>query len=159
MKREFLQKFQVGGVNLPKDVIDAILDVHAQEVSAVKERLSAAQDALKAFEGVDVAALQQEVEGLRQRLADASFQSLLDGAITAAKGRNAKAITALLDLDALRDGGDIAAALETLKGECGYLFDDAPVPPPYSAVTGTQTGAADTPRSLAAALRERYGAS
>ena len=59
---------------------------------------------------------------------DREFKQILETAITEAKGKNTKAITALLDIDKLRNSRnqekDIKSALETLRTESGYLFDD-----------------------------------
>lgn len=67
--------------------------------------------------------------------------SLLKDAITAARGRNEKAIRALLNVDALKASkdqtADIRAALEALKKDSGYLFETDETPPPYAAGTGT----------------------
>ena len=181
MKREFLQNFSVNGQPLPKEVIDAILNEHSRDIGTVKAdleaargQLQAAKDGLKAFEGVDVSQLQGQIAQLQQDLqakdaahqkemADIAFNHTLEAAITGAKGRNAKAIMALLDLDALRGSKnqdeDIKAALEGLKKDSGYLFDTEGTPPPYSA--GAGTGAGGTPPvatpTLASALRERFG--
>lgn len=162
MKREFLKNFKVGEQELPKEVIDAILDENSRDIDAakkpfadyesIKEQLQTAKDGLKAFEGVDVSALQGEVAALQGKLAgkDSEWQEKLDAiafegrvkeAITGAKGRNAKAVMALLDLDALKGSknqeADIKSALEGLKKDNGYLFEDAQTPPPYAAGTGT----------------------
>ena len=53
--------------------------------------------------------------------------------------------------------GDIKAALEALKKENGYLFEDDP-PARYASGTGTQqmTGQNDAPTSLAGALHAKY---
>lgn len=63
-----------------------------------------------------------------------AFDGRIRDAITAAKGRNAKAIAALLDVDALRASKnqetDIRAALEALKKDNGYLFESETPPPP-----------------------------
>lgn len=162
MKTEFLQNFKVGDQALPKEIIDAILAENGRDIEAakkpfadyesVKEQLKTAKEGLKAFEGVSVEDLQGKITALTGQLADKDkqWQAKLDGmafdgrikdAITAAKGRNAKAIAALLDVDALRasknQDGDIKAALENLKKENGYLFDDDP-PARYAAGTGSQ---------------------
>lgn len=162
MKREFLKNFKVGEQELPKEVIDAILDENSRDIDAakkpfadyesIKEQLQTAKDGLKAFEGVDVSTLQGEVAALQGKLAgkDSEWQEKLDAiafegrikeAITGAKGRNAKAVMALLDLDALKGSknqeADIKSALEGLKKDNGYLFEDAQTPPPYAAGTGT----------------------
>lgn len=62
------------------------------------------------------------------------FSHALDAAITGAKGKSTKAIRALLDIDTLRSSKnqetDIKAALEALRKDSGYLFDDGKTPPP-----------------------------
>ena len=54
---------------------------------------------------------------------------------------DAKAISAMLDLDTLKASknqeADVKTALEQLKTEHGYLFEDSQTPPPYAAGTGT----------------------
>ena len=161
MEAEFLQNFKVGDTPLPKEVIDAILAENTRDVEAaekpfadyegVKEQLRIATEGLKAFEGVDVKDLQGQVAKLTQdladkdaqhkaQLADLAFDGTLKEAITAARGRNDKAIRALLDVDALKasknQAADIKTALEGLKKESGYLFESEETPPPYAAGTG-----------------------
>lgn len=177
MKREFLQSFKVGDQPLPKEVIDAILDEHSRSIGAIKAeneglrtQLQTAKDGLKAFEGVDVKDLQGQIANLRQELADKdaahqtelanmAFDRALEGAITAAKGKNAKAIKALLDVDTLKASknqeADIKTALEGLKKDSGYLFDDGQTPPPYT--SGTGTGAYQAPAGSDATLRAAMG--
>lgn len=162
MKREFLENFKVGDQPLTKEAVDAILVENARDVEAakkpfadyesIKEQLQTAKDGLKAFEGVDVAQLQGKVAELQGQLTtkDQEWQGKLDAmafdgkikdAITAAGGKSAKAIAALLDLDTLRasknQDADIKTALEGLKKDSGYLFDDGQIPPPYATGTGT----------------------
>ena len=88
-----------------------------------------------------------------------AFDRALDGAITNAKGRNAKAIKALLDVDTLKASknqeADIKTALEGLQKESGYLFDDGQTPPRYAA--GTGTGAYQAPGGSDATLRAAMG--
>lgn len=180
MKREFLQNFKIGDQPLTKEIIDAIMDENGRDIEAakkpfadydhIKEQLKTAQDGLKAFEGVDVAELQGEIATLQGKLdgKDKEWQGKLDGmafdgkvkdAITAAKGRSAKAIAALLDLDKLRESKDqetdIKAAVEALKKDSAYLFETEPVPPPYAGGTGKDpvTGKydADTAKIMRAA--------
>ena len=107
----------------------------------------------RAFKGVDVKDLQGQVakltkdlsdqaEAHKKQLADLAFDGVLKEAITAARGRNTKAIAALLDVDALKASkdqtADIKSALEALKKDSGYLFDSEETPPPYSPLAGTQ---------------------
>lgn len=180
MKTEFLQNFKVGDQALPKEIIDAILAENGRDIEAakkpfadydhLKEQLKIAHDGLKAFEGVDVAKLQGEITTLQGKLTDKDkeWQEKLDGmtfdgkvkdAITAAKGKNAKAIAALLEMDTLRQSKDqdtdIKAAVEALKKDNAYLFETEQVPPPYAGGTGKDpvTGKydADTAKIMRAA--------
>lgn len=180
MKREFLQNFKIGDQPLTKEIIDAIMEENGRDIEAakkpfadyehIKEQLKTAQDGLKAFDGVDVAKLQGEITTLQGKLTDKDkeWQDKIDGmtfdgkvkdAITAAKGRSAKAIAALLDLDKLRESKDqetdIKAAVEALKKDSAYLFETEPVPPPYAGGTGKDpvTGKydADTAKIMRAA--------
>lgn len=163
MKTEFLQNFKVGDQPLTKEIIDAILAENGRDVEAakkpfadydhIKDQLKTAQDALKTFEGVDVAQLQGEITKLNGQLTDKEnewkkkqatweFDGKVKDAITAAKGRNAKAIAALLDMDTLRasknQDADLKDAVEALKKENGYLFESG-TPAPYAAGTGSQS--------------------
>lgn len=185
MKTEFLQNFKVGDQALPKEIIDAILAENGRDIEAakkpfadyesVKEQLKTAKEGLKAFEGVSVEDLQGKITALTGQLADKdrAWQAKLDGmafdgrikdAITAAKGRSSKAIIGELGADKLNElrnsknqEADIKTALETLKKENGYLFEDDP-PARYAPGTGTQqmTGQNDAPTSLAGALHAKY---
>ena len=163
MKAEFLQNFKVGDAPLPKEVIEAILAENGRDVEeavkpfadydSIKEQLRTATEGLEAFKGVDVKDLQGQVakltkdlsdqaEAHKKQLADLAFDGVLKEAITAARGRNTKAIAALLDVDALKASkdqtADIKSALEALKKDSGYLFDSEEAPPPYSPLAGTQ---------------------
>ena len=151
--REFLK-----GLDLDKETIDTIMAEHGKLMTSTKEALAAAndkvkttEDALKRFEGVDVDKLTGEIETLRNdlatkdtehqaKIADMTFTGGLTSAISALKGKNAKAITAMLDLDTLKGSknqeADIKAALDALKESDGYLFDTDAPPPPYASDTG-----------------------
>lgn len=181
MKREFLQNLKVGEEALPKEVIDAIMEENGRDITKAKadavkpysdyEDIKKERDTLKAQQAdgtVDgkTAAQWKEthdtaVANHKKELDNIKFQGVLDSAIAAAKGKNAKAITALLDVEALRGSEDqqkaINAALEDLKKESGYLFDGEGTPPPYSRGAGTQVNSpAGATSSLADALREKY---
>ena len=88
--------------------------------------------------------LSDQAEEHKKQLADLAFDGTLKDAITAAKGRNDKAIRALLDVEALKASkdqtADIKKALEKLKEDSGYLFESEETPPPYAAGTGTGGG-------------------
>ena len=94
---------------------------------------------------------QAKVEAIR-------FDATLDAAITKAGGRNAKAVRAVLDMDALRQSKDaerdIASALDACAKEHEYLFRVNP--PLYAAGTGSTPPARDDGNM---ALRAAFGLS
>lgn len=164
MKREFLQNFKVSEQPLPKEVIDAIMAENGRDIEAakkpyldydtIKQQLKDAQTTLQGIQdqGTDLETARKNahdwekkyndaVTAHQQELADRDFRQLLETAITGSKGKNVKAITALLDVDTLKASknqeADIKAALEGLKKDSGYLFDGEGTPPPYSAGAGT----------------------
>ena len=116
------------------------------KVQTLETTLKDTQEKLKAFDGVDAAALNQEIANLKSdlekkdadyqaQIADRDFQDMLKEAIASANGRNAKAITALLDVDALKASKnqkeDIAAALKELaEAEDSKMLFGEPEPTP-----------------------------
>lgn len=101
-----------------------------EKVTSLTDQLNTAKEEIKKFDGVDPEALKTQISDLNQKLADKDteyqgkiadrdFQDMLKNAIAEAKGKNAKAITALLDVDALKasknQASDVAAALKTLS--------------------------------------------
>ena len=99
------------------------------KVQNLTEQLDTAKESLKAFEGVDAAALNQKIKDLetdlankdadyQKQIADRDFSDLLKESIASAKGKNAKAIMALLDVDTLKASKnqkeDITSALKAL---------------------------------------------
>lgn len=176
MKREFLLGFRVGEQSLPKEVIDAIMAENGRDIQKVKSNfadyeevkaeLSLLQQAAEENSGhAEAAAAWEEkynraVEDHKQQLAQMAFEKALGEGIAKARGRNARAITALLDVDALKASENqaqaIEAALEDLKKNSRYLFDGE-VPPPYARGTGAFGGQQEThPTTLAGALRVKF---
>ena len=150
MKREFLEGLRVGEQGLPREVVEAILAENGRELQAAE--LAAGQWQSK---------YTQAVAAHEKQLADMAFTGLLQEAIAAARGRSVKAITALLDVEALKGSEDrrgaVEAALQKLKKDSGYLFEPQQTPPPYARGTGAGTGAEyERPATLAGALRERF---
>ena len=163
MKREFLQNFKVGDQPLPKEVIDEIMRENRADIEAVKEKFSD-YDAVKQqleeanrtigeFREMDIDGVRRAAEEWKQKaeearrdaeekIAQMQFSAALEQAIRDAKGKNVKAISALLDTETLKASknqqADIKNALEALKKEDGYLFE-AETPPPYAVGTGTQS--------------------
>lgn len=149
MKREFLQSLKVGEEALPKEIIDAIMAENGKDIQAAKQ----------AGEGWEEKYNQAVSEHARE-LNDLRFDTLLREAVNATGGRNLKAITALLDVEALKSSEDpqkaVSDAVDALKQENGYLFQTQ-TPPPYARGTGSRQGAAsEQPATLAGALREKF---
>lgn len=162
MERKFLE-----GLGIDKETVEKVMaeygkdfEKHKQQLTdltgerdGVKSQLAGVAAKLKAFEGVDLDALKKEIETLKgditakeaeftAQIADRDFQAALSSEITAAKGKNTKAVMALLNLDTLKASKnqkeDIAAALKALQTSDAYLFDDgksAASPPTPSRVS------------------------
>ena len=130
-----------------------------------KDKLSAAEDKVKTltesldkFKDVDADKLNSEIAELKKQLdekdksyasqlADRDFDDLVKDAITEAKGRNPKAIKALLDVEALKASKnqkeDVAAALKKLAEaeDSKMLFgEDQPAPVGKVGAIGKVTG-------------------
>lgn len=105
-------------------------DSKVRELDTANQSVSELTGKLKAFDGVDIAALKADVKNWETKykndLAAVKKDAAVDAAIMQAKGKNAKAIRALLDLDkvTLREDGTLEGLdLEALKKSDGYLFD------------------------------------
>lgn len=174
-----LTKEQIDGVCSLNDAdlqpIKADLQKAKDDLKVAQDKVTTTEESLKKFEGVDAAALNNQIEelsnALKQKdtdhakeLADRDFNDLLKECISASNGINAKAIVALLDTDKLRASKnqkeDIAAALKELaqKEDSKMLFG-APDPKPVGTggvigrVGGTGTTHAET---LKGAIAEHY---
>lgn len=121
------------------------------DLAAEKKRADEAVETLKGFEGKDFDAITRErdewktkhdnaVAAHQKEQEEREFNAVLETAITDAKGKNAKAIMALLDLDKLRGSKnqekDIKAALDAMRTESGYLFDDNGGNPKFTGPNG-----------------------
>lgn len=117
------------------------------KVNNLTDQLNETKTALSKFDGVDPEALKNDIAALNQKLADKDaeyhnqiadrdFQDMLKTKITAAKGKNVKAITALLDIEALKkstnQNADVDAALNALAEaeDSKMLFGDVKVEQP-----------------------------
>lgn len=95
-----------------------------------EKTISERDEALKQFEGVDVAALNNKVTELENKLttqtAEYQFDTALNGAIRDRNGRSVTAIRSLIDVPALKESkdltADIAKALDACKAENPWAF-------------------------------------
>jgi hypothetical protein len=161
MKTEFLQNIKIGEQALTKEIIDAIMAENGKDIEAAKKpfadyedikgQLTEANKTIEGFKAMDIDGIKKAADEWKAKaekaeqdaaakIADMEFNSLLDTSITTAKGRNAKALRGLLDVDTLKASKnqteDIKAALDKLKESDGYLFEDTETPPPYAGGTG-----------------------
>lgn len=130
------------------------LDAANEKIKANDTAMKDLQTELDGFKGVDVSGLNQRIKDLETekeniqkdydaKIADRDFDDLVKESIVAVNGRNARAITALLDVPALKASKnqkeDIAAALKVLteKEDSKMLFGE---PEPKPAGTGNLIG-------------------
>ncbi len=143
MKREDVKK-QIPGIT--EEQLNWIMQENGADINREKSaatalqtqldnanaQLKTAQDGLKAFDGVDVAGLQEQVTKLKADMkAQAegfAFDNALNTAIMGKKGRSVKAVRALLDVDALKGSTDrstdIAQALDEAAKANPWAFGD-----------------------------------
>lgn len=156
---------QVESLNKANDTIES-------NDTAMKEL----QDKLDAFKDVDVTELKNTIADLekdktriedeyKDKMAKRDFDDLIKDAITSAHGKNAKAITALLDVDTLMQSKnqkeDVAAAIKKLTEaeDSKMLFGE---PEPQARGGGNPIGDIgdgshpNTTDSISSALKEFY---
>lgn len=129
-------------------------DTKVAALTDLEAQLKAATDTIAGYKDMDIETIKKSAEDWRLKAEQAekdaaakveeiSFSSKLAKALTDAKGKNEKSITALLDLETLKQSknqdADIAAALAQVKKDADYLFGAAEPAPPYAAGTGTSS--------------------
>lgn len=155
MKKEDLTKLGL----TDEALIEQIIILHGKDIEGHKTKLSTAQaeaDALKkqlgeansqieSFKGMDIEGVKKSADEWKTKaeqaqaeaaaqVAGLKFDHALDGALTGAKAKNAKAVRALLDPSLLKlaDDGSISGLkeqLEKIKSDNDYLFDsETPLP-------------------------------
>ena len=170
MKREELEALGMTKEQIDKvldmhhseyDPVKKELDIAQADLTAEKEKTATQENTitdlkkdLGEFKDADVSGMKQKIEDLekdiktkdtahQQEIADRDFNDLLKESIASAKGVNAKAITALLDVETLKASKnqkeDIAAALKALtEAEDSKMLFGAPEPNPVG--TGNLIG-------------------
>lgn len=160
MERKFLEELGLEKESIEKIMAQNGKDIESYKTSAetvtaerdsLKGQLETVQEALKKFDGVDVDALKGEIETLKTdltakeaeftgQIAERDFNATLDAEIMAAKGKNPKAIKALLDMDALKSSKnqkeDTAAAIKAVAESDAYLFGGEQESTPAKVNTG-----------------------
>ena len=141
-----------------------------EKLDASDEKVKTLTASLDKFKDVDPTALTQTIEDLKgqltqkdaefaQRLADRDFDDLINTNINTLKGKNAKAIKALLDVDALKQSKnqaeDIKTALEALQkaDDSAFLFESTQ---PQAQGSFNPIGGISTPPVPSNYLDEQY---
>ena len=141
-----------------------------EKLDASDEKVKTLTASLDKFKDVDPTALTQTIEDLKgqltqkdvefaQRLADRDFDDLINTNINTLKGKNAKAIKALLDVDTLKQSKnqaeDIKTALEALQKaeDSAFLFETVQ---PQAQGTFNPIGGISTPPAPSNYLDEQY---
>lgn len=151
------------------------LDAANETIKANDIAMKDLQTQLDGFKDVDVTGLNKRISDLEEekkniqkdydsKIADRDFSDLVKESIAAAKGKNPKAIMALLDVNALKASRnqkeDIATALKTLtEAEDSKMLFGEPEPNPVG--TGNLIGqvhktTGQSTDTLKDALKEKY---
>ena len=151
------------------------LDAANETIKANDTAMKDLQTRLDGFKDVDVTGLNKRISDLEEekkniqkdydsKIADRDFSDLVKESIAAAKGKNPRAIMALLDVNALKASKnqkeDIAVALKTLtEAEDSKMLFGEPEPNPVG--TGNLIGQVHKPTgqstdTLKDALKEKY---
>ncbi len=177
MKRKTLED-----MGLTKEQVDSIMAENDTDIKAAKEgleqtkteleqaktQLQEANTTIDGFKDYDQVKSQvdeyktkyeQSKTEYETKIADMQFGTSLEAAITAAGGRSAKAIKAVLDVEVLKTSkdqtADIKAAIEACQKDNGYLFGATePINNPVGPTGGVGAGGVD---SNTAALRAAMG--
>lgn len=188
MKREDLEALGLSKEQIDKvldlhheeyDPVKKDLEQAQEDLKSEKEKTSTQSTTIKdlkkdleEFKDADVSGMKQKIADLEQdikekdenhqkEIADRDFNDILREAITSANGKNAKAITALLDIDTLKASknqkDDITAALKALtEAEDSKMLFGEPEPnvlgkgDPIGSVT--KTGNQDSDAAMRAAM-------
>ena len=143
-----------------KDNYKTVTDYDKQKdkLAAAEDKVKTLTESLDRFKDVDAEKLNSEIADLKKQLeekdksynaqlADRDFDDIVKDAITAAHGKNAKAIKALLDVDALKASknqkADVEKAIKALTEaeDSKMLFgEDQPEPVGRIGAIGKVTG-------------------
>lgn len=162
MKREDLEALGLSKEQIDKvldmhhkeyDPVKKDLETAQKDLESEKEKTSTQATTIKdlkkdleEFKDADVSGMKQKIADLekdiqakdethQKEIADRDFNDILKDCIAAAKGKNVKAITALLDVDTLKASKnqkeDVAAALKALtEAEDSKMLFGEPEPTP-----------------------------
>jgi hypothetical protein len=182
MKTEFLKE-----LGLTEEQISKIMAENGKDVEKVKtqagaektradglqDQLDEANKQIEGFKGLDVAGIKKAADDWKEKYdqaakdADAKINALkfdhaLEGALSGAKAKNAKAVKALLDMDGLKLNGEeivgLNEQLEKIKQDNDFLFEEEKAPGRFVAsAPGTKVNTDDKNAQANAAFRAVFG--
>lgn len=175
MKRKLLED-----MGLTKEQVDSIMAENGNDIESIKQerdtyktQLTTAQTTLGSFEGININELQGKITTLttdlankdaemQRQLAERDFNDRLKAAAEGYKPRDIKAVMPFLDVEKLKGSknqeSDIKAAMEAVKKDNAYLFQDTQIPRVVSSTPGPGGEKTDDTRSQANnALRSILG--
>lgn len=152
MEREYLE-----GLKLDNDTIDKIMAEHDKDIDGLKQQvdtleaekeslagqLGEANRQIEDFRGMDIEGIKQAAGDWKTKAEAAEakakadveklqFDYALNAALTGARARDTRAVTALLDMEGLKlNNGEIVGLkdqLERLKAEKEFLFEGEGIP-------------------------------
>ena len=156
-------------------VARADFNAKSEEVKNLNAQLSERDKQLEGLKKVDAEGLQQQIKTLQdenkrakdtydEQLNKIKFEHAIDTALTGAKARNTKAVSALLDRETItfKDGklSGLDEQLKTLKKDNAYLFEEDKTSDPVKGVkplgglTSTQNNNGGS--GLGASFAQRY---
>lgn len=143
------------------------------KITDLQTQLTDANKKIESFKGMDIDGIKAAADDWKQKYEKAAkdaddkinalkFDHALEGALTASKAKNAKAVKALLDMDGLKMNGEeivgLSEQLEKIKKENDFLFDGETAPARFVASTpGTKVNTDDKKAEANAAFRAAFG--
>lgn len=154
----FVSKADFNSVNEAKKALESQIKDRDKDIADLKKAAGDNADLSKKYQDLQDR-YKQETESLTKKLAEDRKSNAVDMAIVQAKGKNAKAIRALIDMDkvTLKDDGSLDGLdLEALRKSDGYLFDEIKDGIEGTGFNkGTGTGSAGLESEIASALGVR----
>ena len=154
-----MNKKELVELGIAEDVAEKIVILHGKDIEkqksaietakteadGLKSQLAEANKAIEGFKGMDIEGVKKSADEWKTKAVQAQveydkqinslkFDHALEGALTGAKAKNAKAVKALLQTDVLKLQPDgtifgLDGQLETIKKDNDYLFEsDTPNP-------------------------------
>jgi len=125
LKQEYVPKADYDAVVVAKNGLEGQIVQRDNDIKALKEGAKDNKDLQKKYDELEEK-YKTDTQNLQKQYQDSRKNSAIDMEIMKAKGKNTKAIKALLDMENItlkEDGTLIGLDLEGLKKSDGYLFE------------------------------------